>query len=204
MAWEPNPQFDSILLRRAHSREYYKESMYSRLTRWRRRKLQALSEAQNHRCAYCGKHTHFGKSDCMDRATLDHLIPLCKGKSSRLIQTNKDENLIMACAHCNAIRGHMNPMKFYNKIRCKPLPPMIEKKESKFSKDPEKLAHQKVKQGRLLKTCWVMICFWPENAQAIIEYKPKNRIRKKYDQHINEIRLRIYDAEIQRVSQCNI
>lgn len=193
MTWEPDPQFESILLRRKHSMAYYKESMYCRLTRWRRRKLRALSEAQNHRCAYCGKHTHFGKSDCMDRATLDHLIPLCQSS----IQTNKDENLIMACAHCNAIRGHMNPMKFYRKIRCKPLPPMIEKKEPKFSKDPEKFTHQKVKQGRLLKTCWVMICFWPENAQAIIEYKAKNRTRKNYDQHINEIRKQIHDAKME-------
>lgn len=176
------------------------ESIYSRLTRWRRRKLRILSEAQNHRCAYCGKHTHFDNVTCMDRATLDHLIPRCKSRSSKLIQTNKDENLIMACAHCNALRGHMDPMKFYRKIRFKPLPPMIVKKKLKFSKDPKKLAHQKVKQGRLLKTCWIMVCFWPENAQVIIEYEPKYRTRKNYDQHINEIRKRIHDAEIRSVS----
>lgn len=192
MTWRSDPQFADTLLRRRDSTAYYKESLYCRLSRWRRHKLQALSEAQNHRCAYCGKHTHFGDTDSMDRATLDHLIPLCKAS----VQTNKDENLIMACAHCNGLRGHMNPMKFYKKIRCKPLPPMIASKETKFSNNPEKFAHQLVKQGRLLVMCWVMICFWPENAQAIIEYIPKNRTRKNYDRHINEIRKRIHDAEV--------
>lgn len=165
------------------------DKVYSRLTRYRRRKCWALSEAQNHHCAYCGKDTHFGDTDSMDRATLDHLIPVCKSS----VQTNKDENLIMACAHCNALRGHMDPMKFYNKIRCKPLPLMLRKKEAKFSKDPEKLAKQKIKQGRLLTVCWIIIIFWPKNAQAIINYKPKCETRKNYDQHINEIRQRILD-----------
>lgn len=192
MTWVTNPQFEGILLRRSYNKAYYQESMYSRLTRWRRRKLRTLSEAQNHRCAYCGKHTHFVSSDCPDRATLDHLIPQCKGRSSKAIQTNKDENLIMACAHCNALRGHMSPMKFYKKIRCEPQPIAIPTKEKRFSNDPQKFAHQQIKQGRLLEVCWTMIYFWPENAQAIIDFGPR-RMRKTYEQHINEIRERIHE-----------
>ncbi len=181
-------QFRATLNYRKKSWPFYKESLHSRLTRWRRRKLRSLSEAQNHRCAYCGKQTHFGNSTCKDRATLEHFIPVCTP-----VQTNKDENLIMACAHCNSLRRDMDPIKFYNKIRCKPLSIFLEKKEPKFSKDPIKLTKQRIKQGRLLETCWVMINCWPENAQAIINYRPPCEMRKSYDQHINEIRQRLYE-----------
>lgn len=99
-----------------------------RLTRWRRKKVAKLSEAQNHRCAYCG-------CDCYlvvenrdggvnisppkgmrknQRATLEHLIP-----QSSEIQTNKDENLVMACKLCNSIRSDVDPLVFYRTIRDK-------------------------------------------------------------------------------------
>lgn len=189
MTWTPDPQFAGTLLRRKVSRAYYKECAGIRLSRWRRHKLHQLSEAQNHRCAYCGKDTHFDSGDCLDRATLEHLLP-----SSLPRQTNRDENLVMACAHCNGLRSNMNPMKFYNTIRCRPAAPIfIAKQLNKFSKDPEKLAHQKVKQGRLLKLCLLIACVWPENVQLIINYRPKNKIRCKYEQHINIIRIRMYE-----------
>ncbi len=184
--WTPDPNFADKLLKRKRHRYYYKECLGIRLSRWRRRKLRQLSEAQNHRCAYCGKDTHFDSGNSLDRATLEHLIP-----SSNVRQTNKDENLVMACAHCNGIRSSMNPMKFFEKIRCKPQPVMIAKKEPKWSKDPEKLAHQKVKQGRCLELCWTIACFWPEAVEPIINYTPRNYVRSTYEQHINQIRARV-------------
>ena len=185
--WVPDPNFAGKLLKRKKHRYYYKECVGIRLSRWRRRKLRQLSEAQNHRCAYCGKETHFDSGDSLDRATLEHVVPSCNPW-----QTNKDENLVMACSHCNGIRSNTNAMKFFNKIRCKPQPVMIAKQEGKWSKDPVKLAHQKVKQGRLLSLCWVLVHFWPKAVVPMIEYVPTNHVRPNYEQHINIIRARVY------------
>ncbi len=194
--WTPDPDFADKLLKRKKHRYYYKECMGIRLSRWRRRKLRQLSEAQNHRCAYCGKETHFGGSRAsMDMATLEHLVP-----ASHSSQTNRDENLVMACAHCNGIRSSTNPMKFYEHIRHQPLSPIIAKKKPKWSKNPEKLAHQKVKQGRCLSLCWVIMHCWPENVETIINYVPNNHVRSTYEQHINVIRRRVMQNEQHMVS----
>jgi 5-methylcytosine-specific restriction endonuclease McrA len=63
-----------------------------------------LSEAQNHRCAYCGK--QFG-SKYYDRCTIEHYQAKSHGG-----RTNFD-NTVVACCRCNQQRGNAHPMKFW-------------------------------------------------------------------------------------------
>mgnify|MGYP000234510133 CR=1 FL=1 len=90
------------------------------------KKLLALCEAQNHRCAYCGvdlihrlARTKFKKGFAVQRpprpaqnwpsykawkwyreATLDHVIPKSQGG------TNGLHNLVASCRYCNWYRGN--------------------------------------------------------------------------------------------------
>jgi 5-methylcytosine-specific restriction endonuclease McrA len=61
--------------------------------------LSRLSEAQNHRCAYCGK--------IMDHPTRDHIIPRSKGGAHSWI------NIVAACQECNKMKGTQPPHSFY-------------------------------------------------------------------------------------------
>jgi 5-methylcytosine-specific restriction endonuclease McrA len=63
-----------------------------------------LSEAQNHRCAYCGK--VFGRK-FYDRCTLEHIQAKSHGG-----RTNFD-NCVVACGGCNTFRATANPMEFW-------------------------------------------------------------------------------------------
>lgn len=82
-----------------------------------------LSEAQNHRCAYCGCEVaelyeiqkRFGKhiekpEKHGQLATIDHIIPLSKNGS------NAKENLVVACQKCNKFRGSMDALVFFTII----------------------------------------------------------------------------------------
>jgi len=62
-----------------------------------------LSEAQNHRCAYCGKPFNNWKRRC----TLDHLQARAHGGRATY------ENAVAACLKCNQERGVQNPTKFW-------------------------------------------------------------------------------------------
>ncbi len=70
-------------------------------------RIKKLSEQQNHRCCYCGKHTwckHYGETGpAHDMATVEHLVPRDKGG------TNRKGNIVMACSKCNQERDQMNP-----------------------------------------------------------------------------------------------
>lgn len=126
------------------------------------------------------------KWDPLDRATLDHLIPVCKP-----VQTNKDENLIMACMHCNGLRGLKDPMKFYRTIRRQPTG-LGKSLPATYSKNEEKREKQIMKQGKLLAYCLIVVHYWPDQAQKITEFKTRQlKSRMKYAQQINVIRLRI-------------
>ena len=97
----------------------YNKARGTRLSQWRRKKLARLSEAQNHRCAYCQQDTFLGEvlpksMNWNQRATLEHFVP-----QSENVQTNKDENLIMACDECNATRGSSDAFIFYRTIHDK-------------------------------------------------------------------------------------
>lgn len=71
-----------------------------------RRKLRIkLSEAQNHRCAYC---TETMSLDYMQptSATLEHVVPSSHGGS------NHESNLVVACYSCNHARGNTSLIYF--------------------------------------------------------------------------------------------
>jgi hypothetical protein len=72
----------------------------------------ALLEAQSHHCCYC--HHTMPESKKLqtkrNRATKEHVEPRCHGG-----QTVAD-NLVMACAQCNHIRGAMDAEVFYDLI----------------------------------------------------------------------------------------
>ena len=57
-----------------------------------------LSEAQNHRCCYCGcKMTE--QANHKNSATIDHVLPKSKGGA------NHPDNYVIACYSCNTKRG---------------------------------------------------------------------------------------------------
>lgn len=62
------------------------------------RRLVRLSEAQNHRCAYCGCVMALNNGDRRS-ATIDHVIPLSRGGRRNLA------NEVAACWRCNNSRG---------------------------------------------------------------------------------------------------
>jgi HNH endonuclease len=74
------------------------------------KRLMKLSEQQNHRCCYCGKHTwssHYGEDGrWQDMATIEHIQ--CRKHGG----TNKKGNIAMACSQCNNTRARMNPVVF--------------------------------------------------------------------------------------------
>ena len=162
----------------------HKAAVGPRRSRMRRRKLERLSEAQGHRCAYCCIKTFLSieipKKSARDRrASLEHLIPQCEP-----VQTNKDENLVMACAKCNILRAGDDPIKFNNKIRRfkTPNPPHVKKLSL------EKLDKQKVKESRLFGMCLIVVTLWPEGAADIADnWKPRVPLKFYRNKRLNQI-----------------
>lgn len=84
-----------------------------------RRMLLRLSEAQNHRCCYCGTDTwhpniNMGETIIIKskrtRATLEHVLPRSKGGTYGMY------NLVMACNECNIVRGNRPVENFLQSI----------------------------------------------------------------------------------------
>lgn len=75
------------------------------------RKKHALSEAQNHRCAYCQKILDPSISDHRHPmiVTIDHVHPLGLGGKRRW------DNEVAACRECNNLRGIMDAYEFHEK-----------------------------------------------------------------------------------------
>lgn len=69
-----------------------------------------LSEAQNHRCAYCG-------CDIREAASADHVEPQSRGGSDDWL------NLVAACVPCNSSKGRMSASIFFE-LRQGRLPPI--------------------------------------------------------------------------------
>ena len=67
--------------------------------RWSDALRSALCEAQNHRCAYCGRRTELvpGHAFHPGSPTLDHVVPLSRGGADH------PENLVLACYRCNVV-----------------------------------------------------------------------------------------------------
>lgn len=64
-----------------------------------------LSEAQNHRCCWCGKHMVFIPNR-KDSATIEHVIPRSQGGADH------PDNYAVACGGCNTARGNMPAEEF--------------------------------------------------------------------------------------------
>lgn len=172
-------------------RPIYKEIVHTRHCAMRRRKVAQLSEIQGHRCCYCSGETFLleprdtvpkGMSR-NQRATLEHLIPQCEP-----VQTNKDENLVMACAICNTLRGLSDPIKFYNRLKSY-HPPQTEKVHPS-PMSAEKLLKQKQKQDKALAICLVAAMLWPNDLAYWIEnWKPRIKVKSKVNRarKINKI-----------------
>lgn len=64
----------------------------------RERRLR-IYERDGWRCVWCMCHVHPTAACGSIQATLDHIIPRCKGGS------NASNNLITCCAKCNSMRG---------------------------------------------------------------------------------------------------
>jgi hypothetical protein len=64
------------------------------------KKKDALCEAQNWRCCYCGIHLQ-GRGDDMDAPSIEHIIPLCLGGFRLWV------NEAIACRLCNSSRHKM-------------------------------------------------------------------------------------------------
>lgn len=148
----------------------YKEEAGSRHVRMKRRKVAQLSEAQGHRCAYCCGETFLHEPEAelpkgmswKQRATLEHLIPRSDPQ-----QTNKDENLVMACSKCNCLRGNYSYMDFFRtirRVRVEQLPP------KKKVLTPKRIEELKAKEGRTLAYCLICWRFWPEDAAYLAEH----------------------------------
>jgi len=74
--------------------------------------VKALLEAQNHYCCYC--HHEMPASRLLqtirNQPTKDHVEPRCHGGRTEI------QNLVMACAQCNQIRGAMDAEVFYELV----------------------------------------------------------------------------------------
>lgn len=75
-------------------------------------KILDLSEAQNHRCCYCGhhmiRHVHFDYFPTPpNAATKDHVKPRVYGGETTW------ENMVAACYQCNTLRGEVPAETFY-------------------------------------------------------------------------------------------
>lgn len=142
----------------------HRSAVCIRLSSIRRHKLAQLSEAQGHRCAYCCGETFLlqpGEKipegmNKFQQATLEHLIP-----QSEPVQTNKDENLVMACSNCNRLRSNYDYMNYFKSIRRVRIDPP-KKKPKKLT--PERMAKLEAKAGRTLAYCLICFAFWPEEA----------------------------------------
>ena len=107
--------YDKIL-RHAVSKKWHtpelKEWWWTKFSAARRLRTIRLSEAQNHRCAFCSELTYLreeerGKMSAARLATLEHLQPQSQGGTDHL------SNCVMSCQSCNNMRGTMDAMTFY-------------------------------------------------------------------------------------------
>lgn len=127
-----------------------KEWWWTKFTVARRRRTARLSEAQNHRCAFCGTETYLSINDFrlgMNKhrhlATLEHIIPQCEGGTDHI------SNCVMACHECNNSRGDMNAWKFYE-LRNDPVKWLaFVKRKSKRAKAHARASSTELSEGSL-------------------------------------------------------
>lgn len=84
------------------------------MSKWRKRMIRRLSEAQNHRCCYCGVSMVLEDHMHPRGATIEHVIPRSMGG------TRGWWNLAAACLDCNQKRGNSDHRSFLQRFfdRC--------------------------------------------------------------------------------------
>lgn len=87
-----------------------KLSYFVKIPRGGERKIsrRAVFSRDNHRCQYCGSHTHL---------TIDHVIPRSRGGATSW------ENIVTSCAPCNAHKGDRLPREVGMHPRTSPRSP---------------------------------------------------------------------------------
>ena len=105
---------------------------------WRSR----MSEAQNHKCCWCGIVTTDERGKKYS-STLEHVMPVSKGGK------NHPDNLAMACSRCNQKRGNKPAEEFMNEISREKF---LKSQIVKNSQDtPQKTTRQKQYQTLLFR-----------------------------------------------------
>lgn len=109
--------YDKVLGKAVHRKwptPTQKEWWWTKFSAARRRRTAKLSEAQNHRCAFCASDTYLGPGDYKPGmsekrhlATLEHVKTQSEGGS------DAPSNCVMSCNECNRLRGTMDAWKFY-------------------------------------------------------------------------------------------
>ena len=109
--------YDKVLGKAVHRKwptPAQKEWWWTKFSAARRRRTAKLSEAQNHRCAFCACDTYLGPGDYKTGmsekrhlATLEHVKTQSEGGS------DAPSNCVMSCNECNRLRGTMDAWKFY-------------------------------------------------------------------------------------------
>jgi len=95
---------DALVTKNIEKYKYKSKKDYSSISsrRWRSVSKSIrikLSEAQNHRCCYCGCSVQFDKPKKDDYATIEHVIEKSKGGSNTI------DNFTIACPICNSHRS---------------------------------------------------------------------------------------------------
>lgn len=101
--------------RNRHSPGQTFQTPYGVLPRWETRRL--LAEAQNWRCCYCavvmtdGARLRGVVQPGTD-ASIEHLLQRARGGADEW------SNLVAACLRCNAMRGVITPLRFFQMMSC--------------------------------------------------------------------------------------
>ena len=136
-----------------------------------------LSEAQNHRCCYCGfrfsHQTHTKRS-----ATIEHVVPRSQGGEDH------PDNYVVACAGCNSSRGVMPVEDFVPAAKRHALNQFERKKNIEILKAAGIPAGATATAGKLRKRVEIL-----EVQTAIAQglpntYEPNSRKYKMYERYM--------------------
>lgn len=158
----------------------------------RLKRLVGLSEAQNHRCCYCGQqtwHPAILDGDAVphndsNRATREHITARANGG------TFCKDNLAMACSQCNGTRGSTNIDNFIARIVAKSIKSPT--KEECVAVKKKEL----IKRQRLFKLLMIATVLNPNEFEALIEqyqYKSTFGSPKRTNNNIIDIRYRVIE-----------
>lgn len=145
-----------------------KSVFYLKLMAVRRKKLVKLSEAQNHRCCYCGCKTWLYEMERTaglskgQMATIEHVVAQTHGGTDNFFNT------VMCCSRCNTLRGcHEDAFEFFSivssedgvrKFKQFRIKMGLEEQRQKAQRDI--IRHQKRKAKQETFAMWLGILFF--------------------------------------------